>query len=215
MDVPSGIALGDRACYAAPMHTAPVGTLRGTSMMFARPRVLVSCTVLLLAGCTQFLVRSRQDPAVSFAPLRTFAWLPKADAEPADQNVQHRGFDRRIRADVERALGEKGYAPAAQGAAADFLLNYRVTSSPTTATRGNGSLGGWGGYWIGWPGWEAAYTESYDQGAFFIAALDPKTKHMTWLGVAEARLLPHISYDRSLERIDDAVGKILKDFTQR
>jgi hypothetical protein len=183
-------------------------------MTSARSRLLVSCVALFLVACTQFLVRSRQDPAVSFAPLHTFAWLPKADAEPADQNVQHRGFDRRIRADVERVLGEKGYAPAGTGAA-DFLLNYRVTSSPTTAVRGHGSLGGWGGWWIGWPGWEAAYTESYDQGAFFIAALNPQTKRMTWLGVAEARLLPHISYERSLDRIDDAVGKILADFPKR
>ena len=59
---------------------------------------------------------------------------------------------------------------------------------------------------IGWPGWEGAYTENFDQGALFIAALDPTSKHMTWLGVAQARLLPHISYDRSLGRIDDAVA---------
>ena len=45
--------------------------------------------------------------------------------------------------------------------------------------------------------------------------LNPETKRMTWLGVAEARLLPHISYDRSLERIDDAVEKILEDFPRR
>jgi hypothetical protein len=179
--------------------------------MTVRHRLAATWAALVLVGCTQFLVRSHRDPAVSFANLRTYAWLPKDQAEPADQNVQHRGFDRRIRADVERALQEKGYAPAS-GGDADFLLNYRVTSTPTEAMRGTRSVGGWGGWWIGWPGWEGAYTENFDQGALFIAALDPQSKHMTWLGVAQARLLPHISYDRSLGRIDDAVQKILEDF---
>lgn len=181
-------------------------------------RLVLICLTVLTSACTQFKVRSHRDPAVAFDSLRTFAWLPKADAEPADQNVQHRGFDRRIRADVERALREKGYEPAA-GGAADFLLNYRVTSTPTSATRGYGrgygSVGGWGGWWMGWPGWEGAYTENFDQGALFIAALDPATKHMTWLGVAQARLLPHISYERSLDRIDDAVEQILEGFPAR
>jgi hypothetical protein len=49
----------------------------------------------------------------------------------------------------------------------------------------------------------------------FIAALDPKTKRMLWLGVAAARLLPHISYERSLNRIDDAAEQILKSFPTR
>jgi hypothetical protein len=100
-------------------------------------------------------------------------------------------------------LRAKGYAPADRERA-DFLLNYRVGSTPTSAAGGTRSVGR-GGWWVGWAGWEGRYTEDFDQGALFIAALDPKIQHMIWLGVAEARLLPHISYDRSLGRIDDAV----------
>jgi hypothetical protein len=111
-------------------------------------------------------------------------------------------------------LREKGYTPAGD-APADFLLNYRVSSTPTSSMRGAHSVAGWGGWWMGWPGWEGAYTENYDQGSLFIASLDPTTRRMTWLGVAQARLLPHISYDRSLERIDAAVAKILADFPSR
>ena len=176
---------------------------------------LVACALALaLAACSQFAVRSRHDPGVGFSSLRTFAWLPKSQAEPADQTTQHRGFDRQIRADVERELLAKGYQPAADGTA-DFLLNYRVTSTPTTSMRGEASIGGWGGWWVGWPGWEAHYTENYDQGALYIAALDPHTKRMIWVGVAQARLLPHISYQRSLGRIDEAVQQILERFPKR
>jgi hypothetical protein len=183
-------------------------------MPFARYRFVVPCVALLMAACSQFAVRSRQDPGIAFTSLRTFAWLPRSEAEPADQNVQHRGFDRRIRATVEHELRQKGFEPAGEGVA-NFLLNYRITSSATSSVRGASSVAGWGGWWMGWPGWEGAYTENYDRGAFFIAALDPKTKRMTWLGVAEARLLPHISYERSLERIDDAVEDILESFPRR
>jgi hypothetical protein len=177
---------------------------------------LVACGLaLVLAACSQFQVHSRQDPRVGFSELRTFAWLPKTQAEPADQSVQHRGFDRQIRRDVENELLAKGYTRANDLPEADFLLNYRVSSTPTTGMRGDASLGGWGGWWVGWPGWEAHYTENYDQGALYIAALDPKTKHMIWVGVAQARLLPHISYERSLKRIDEAVKQVLEKFPRR
>jgi hypothetical protein len=184
------------------------------AMTSTRVRLFLTCLAVALAGCSQFKVQSKQDPHVGFGSLRSFAWLPKSEAEPADQDVQHRGFDRQIRADVDKALRDKGYVPAADGKA-DFLLNYRVSSTPTTAMRGTPSVGGWGGWWMGWPGWEGAYTENYDQGALFIAALDPATKRMIWLGVARARLLPHISYDRTLGRIDDAVEQILASFPRR
>lgn len=177
-------------------------------------RRLIPCLALALAACSQFHVRSRQDPAVAFGSLRTFAWLPKHEAAPADQDVQDRSFDRRIRAAVDRQLREKGYEPATDGDP-DFLLNYRVASTPSTSMRGDPSLGGWGGWWIGWPGWEGFSTEGYDEGALFIAALDPETRHLIWVGVAQARLLPHVSYERTLDRIDDAVEHILESFPRR
>src|SRR5262245_48927717 len=94
-------------------------------MPSTRVRAVAMSLAVLLAGCSQFKVQSKQDPSVSFVSMGTFAWLPKTEAEPADQSVQHRGFDRQIRADVDKALREKGYVPATDGHA-DFLLNYRV-----------------------------------------------------------------------------------------
>lgn len=55
-------------------------------------------------------------------------------------------------------------------------------------------------------------TDDFDEGALFIAVLDPKSQHMIWVGVAEARLLPNLSYERTLGRIDDAVSQILERF---
>jgi Domain of unknown function (DUF4136) len=174
-----------------------------------RPALLL---VLALAGCTQFPVRARHDPNADFTRLHTYGWLPLSEAEPADQRVLDRAIDARIRVAVDRELGAKGFRSAA-GAAPDFLLNYRIASSPASDLHGNPRVA-WGGWWAGWAGSSAAY-ESYDNGAFFIAVIDPQTKRMIWVGAAEARLLPHISLERQLGRVDAAVHRILERFPPR
>ena len=176
-----------------------------------RPALLL-VFVLALAGCTKFPVRAQHDPNADFTRLHTYGWLPLSEADPADQRVLDRAIDARIRVAVDRELGAKGFRSAA-GAAPDFLLNYRIASRPASDLHGEpGAV--WGGWWTGWAGSPPAY-ESYDTGAFFIAVINPETKRMTWVGVAEARLLPHISLERRLARVDAAVHRILERFPPR
>jgi hypothetical protein len=162
-----------------------------------------------LQGCTQFDVRSRQDPNVEFGRLRRYAWLPASEAEPADQRVNDRAIDARIRAAMERELRAKGYV-AAGSEPADFLLNYRVSTSPNDVLVRNRR-----GYvvdlWYGWPGAEAVY-DNHDVGTLYLAALDRETKRLIWVGAAQARLLPHISYEKRVKRVDAAVKKTMKSF---
>jgi len=164
---------------------------------------------LLASGCTQFDVRSRQDPNVDFGHLRRYAWLPASEAEPADQRVNDRAIDARIRAAVDRELRAKGYVAADSGPA-DFLLNYRVSTSPNDVLVRNRP-----GYvidlWYGWPGAQTVY-DNHDVGTLYLAALDRETKRMIWVGAAQARLLPHISYEKRVKRVDAAVKKILTSF---
>ena len=172
--------------------------------------------VFAVAGCSQFTVRTRQDPAEDFAALRTFAWLPVSEAAPADQRVQDRAVAARLRTGVENELRAKGYLPAEDAQPADFLVNWRITSTPTSAVRGDPLYAAWGtGWWTGWEGGAAVYSDSYDTGTLFLAILDPRSKRIVWLGAAEARLLPHISLERRLKRVDAAVGDILADFPTR
>lgn len=171
-----------------------------------RPALLLA---LALAGCTQFAVRARHDANADFTRLRTYGWLPLSEAEPADQRVLDRAIDARIRVAVDRELGAKGFRSAA-GGAPDFLLNYRIASRPASDLHGVA----WGGWWAGWAGSSAVY-ESFDSGAFFIAVIDPQTRRMIWVGAAEARLLPHISLEKRLARVDAAVHRILERFPPR
>jgi hypothetical protein len=174
----------------------------------------VPCLALLLAACSQFVIRSHHDPQADFAALHTFAWLPRDQAAPADQITPNENFDRRIRADVEQDLRAKGFTPAS-GDDPDFLLNWRLSSTPVSAVQGDPSFGGWGGWWMMTPGWQAQYSDNYDEGTLYVAVLDPDSQRMFWLGTAQARLLPSMSFARTIERIDDAVAAILKSFPPR
>ena len=180
-------------------------------MPIARSVRHLACLLVLLPGCSRFMVSSNHDPSANFAALRSFAWLPADQAAPGDQETPNENFDRRIREDVEQDLRAKGYVPAGSGQP-DFLLNYRYTTSPVDAVQGEPSYGGWGEWWLMTPGWEADYSDDYDEGALHIAVLDPVRQRMFWVGVAEARVLPSMSYARTLKRIDEAVAAILKRF---
>lgn len=176
-------------------------------------RTLGLILALFLVGCSQFTVRSSRDPSADFAGLRTYAWLPLDQADFADQRVFDRYIDTRIRKAVDRELGGKGFRPASEGAP-DFYLNYRLSTEAADAVKG-GRRPYYGPGWGAWPAGETLLRENYDAGTLYLAALDPGSKRAIWLGAAQARLLPHISFEKRAKRADDAVHAILADFPRR
>ena len=171
------------------------------------PARLLLLAVVAAAACSQFRERVEYDPGADFARLHTYAWLPLSEVDPADQRVLDRYIDRRIREAVARTLGAKGYAPAG-GGAPDFLLNYRVSSGGRTAA----PLGYYPGSWYVQ---RHAHQETYDEGTLLIDVVDGATRTMIWRGAASTRLLPHISLERRVKRVDAAVAHILADFPPR
>lgn len=175
---------------------------------------LVVLPYLVLTGCSAAIVHSHYDPNADFDALRTYAWLPPDQAAPGDQETPNENFDRRIRADVERDLQAKGYRPAA-GGTPDFLLNYRYSTTAVSALQGDPSYVDWGSWWSVGPGWELESRDDYEEGSLFLAVLDPDRQRMYWLGIAQARIVPTMSYGRTIERIDEAVAEMLKRFPPR
>ncbi len=182
-------------------------------MTSATPRIVLSLLLPILVACSQFGVRSSRDPSADFTRLRTYAWLPRDQADVTDQRVLDRYIDARIRTAVDRELGGKGFRPASAGEP-DFYLNYRLATEPADAVKG-GRRPYYGPGWGAWPGAETLLRESYDAGTLFLGALEPASKRAIWLGSAQARLLPHISLEKRAKRVDDAVHAILADFPQR
>ena len=166
----------------------------------------------LVTGCSRFSVRSTHDPSANFRDLRTYAWLPPEQAAPADQRVQDRYLDRRLRSAVDTELRTKGYAPAEAGQQPDFLLNYRLSTTPASSLHADPDLRFGGTRWMAWPDASAVYSDSYDVGALYIAVIDPRSKRMIWVGVAQARLVPTMSLDRKAKRVDAAAHSILASF---
>ena len=170
--------------------------------------------VFVAVGCSHFNVRTHHDPSADLGRVRTFAWLPPNEADPADQRVLDRAIDRRLRAAVDRELGAKGLKPVAERP--DVLVNYRLSTTPDSDLRGRGygRLGGTPGPWGTWAGGENLYVEHYDAGALYLALVDPTTRRMVWVGAAEARILPHVSLEKTLERVDAAVHAIISRFPE-
>jgi hypothetical protein len=164
----------------------------------------------LLVACSQFRVRSDADPSADFTRLRTYAWLPLDQADPADQRVLDRYLDKRLRTAIDRELGAKGYAPAESGAP-DFLLNYRLSTEPASSLRGSRGMP-YGVGWIGWYGAEAVYVENYDAGTLYIAVIDGRSRRIVWLGAAQSRILSHASLEKRAKRVDAVAHQILAKF---
>ena len=172
----------------------------------SRPVQLLLLAVVA-AACSQFREHVEYDPAADFVRLHTYAWLPLSEVDPADQRVLDPYIDRRIREAVARTLGAKGYAPAG-GGAPDFLLNYRVTSAGRSAAPMGYYPGSW---WVQ----RHAHEDTYDEGMLLLDVVDGATRTMIWRGSASARLLPHISLERRVKRVDAAVAHILAGFPPR
>jgi hypothetical protein len=168
-----------------------------------------------LAGCSRFAVRSVHDAGADLRSLRTYAWLPPEQAAPADQRVQDRYLDRRLRTAVGTELRAKGIVPAAPGQQPDVLLNYRLSTSPATSLRVDPDIRFGGSAWLAWPDASALTSQTYDEGALYIAMLDPPSRRMIWVGVAEARIEPTMSLDRKAKRVDAAARSILAGFPPR
>ena len=178
-----------------------------------QPRwALLLLGAILLIGCSQFRVRSSHDPKTDWSRMRTYAWLPADQAAPADQRVQDRYLDRRLRAAVDTELRAKGDRPADPGEQPDFLLNYRLSTTPGSSMVVDPDMRFGGTAWMAWPDASAVYSQSYDVGTLYIAVIDPRSKRMVWVGAAETRLVPTMSLDRKAKRVDAAVHAILARF---
>src|SRR6185436_5918930 len=88
-------------------------------------RKVIPLVALVAAACTQFTIRTDQNPAEDFARYRTFAWMPIATAPPTDQDTGDRGINNRIYSAVEGELQRRGYTPT-PSAGADLLVTFRL-----------------------------------------------------------------------------------------
>jgi hypothetical protein len=186
-----------------------------------RPASLgITVAAVLLAACSGVRVDTDYDPAVDFAPLRSFAWLEEPlreeprpeNAVPSDPFTRNTLIDKRVRDDIAAQLVSRGYRAAAEGEAPDFLVRYEVVSRQIERDYPVYVGGGYGyGYRHGYYGSGVGYggSTTYDEGTLIIDVIDPASQQIAWRGYGTSQ-----SRDAWMDadRLHTSVSEILKRF---
>lgn len=141
------------------------------------------------------------DPAVDFAPYRTFAWR---EGTPASDPL----IEKRVRVAVERELVAKGFKEVREDP--DLLV---VTHAAVEAERAI-EIGDYA-YWLAYRGWRRAVpSESRMRelapGTVIVDVLDGATEALVWRGVG-TEIVAKKPVRRD-EKIGDAAAKMFRKF---
>jgi hypothetical protein len=179
---------------------------------------------LALVGCSSMDINTGSDPTANFAALRTYDWMERPAAAQQDPRLMDPRFDRHIRDEVDRVLKGKGFKTGGP-ADADFLVGYHLgITSSLEVLRMNEQYGytpglGWHGYLDGGKkfGWGAggvpdSYVRKFNRGSLVIDVVSPGSTNLLWRGSAEAEIHEKRSIDLQLQRVEEAVRKVLKSF---
>lgn len=174
---------------------------------------------LLLAGCSSVDVRRDYDPAIDFASLKTFAWRYEKQPQTGNPQVDNDLTDARVRRAVEAELLSKGFRPVPKDEA-DVLVEYfigfrsRVTGSGGSVSMGLGLGSGAGRY--GGVGLSSGSTiREIDEAVLTIDFRLPADERLIWRGVGSRPTTSSTNPERITNRMNDAVGRILKAFPPR
>jgi hypothetical protein len=177
----------------------------------------LALSLALASGCASPVkVSSDYDPGVDFSALTTWAWAP--DEPRGEGGPGNRLLTDRVTAAVERTLAARGYRQAQ--ASPDFLVAFTfgaqekldVRSSPNTGVYyGGGYRGRRGGVYTGWGG-STVDVKQYTEGTLVIDILEPGGQQLVWRGTGSARIRDEKDPEKRIQRVNDAVDRILAQF---
>lgn len=171
--------------------------------------------IAVLAGCSGISVNADFDPAVNFAALRSYAWLPAGGERRSDDpRLDNSLLNQRIERAIDDALASKGFTKVAVDDA-DFLVTFHINVDQrldvTTIPTAYGYRGRWGG---GFGGMETR-VDQYEQGTLLIDFVDKGKADLLWRGSGQTRLSEHRSPEDREKRVREVVAAILKQFPPR
>ena len=177
----------------------------------------------LMAGCASVSVNTDYDSSADFTGLKTYSWDTHGPSKTGDSRIDGNTLlQGRITNAVDSTLALKGFRKFSSGTP-DFLVNYHVSSKDKTDVESfgpsyyGGSYYG-GGYRGGYAGAHSMYgggvtTFHYTEGTLLIDIIDPTTKHLMWRGTGTKVVDPDASSDKKIQVVNDAVAKILTNFS--
>ena len=150
-------------------------------------------------------VRTNYTPGTDFAKYHTYKWVSIEGGAHPNQIV-----DSEIRQSVDAQLSSKGLTKT-DGEQADLFVGYQVAVDREKQWNAYGMGGGWG---LG-GGMATATSSTIDVGTLVLDMYDSTKKQLVWTGRATHTIDPSKSPEKNQERLDKAMGKMLKDFPPR
>jgi hypothetical protein len=105
---------------------------------FAKGRYALLGAFAVVSSCAPYQVRTDFDREVSFTGKRTFAWMDST--RPRDEQSGNPFLERRVRRSVEKAMNERGLAPA-DANRADLLVTAFVIGPTRQDLRSSRGMG--------------------------------------------------------------------------
>jgi hypothetical protein len=171
------------------------------------------CAALLLPSCTSsgyrdVKITSEYDDHVDFATIRTWDWLPKANAPIQDPRVHDETAHARLRRVIEAELGSRGLRRASS-APPDVWVHHTVwlmarTDLPKVDDPGDARTAGVGA------GGNANPAD--DEGGLLIELLDGRTSKRVWIAQVRAFLTLEVSPEEKERRVRDVVRRMLEHY---
>jgi len=164
---------------------------------------------LAVAACSGISTTSDWDQSYDFSSLSTYAWMEQGLEAGVSEIML-----RRMYVAVDDELAAKGFT-LTEPDQADFLMAYHTGTQDRQQydTYGYGAGGWWGGYWGG--GMTTTTVRTYTEGTLILDMISREENELIWRGSASKTIDEMDSPEQRVKTIQEAVGKLLKDFPPR
>jgi hypothetical protein len=171
-------------------------------------RTLTVAVALTLAGG----IAQAQDVKVDFDKDANFGALKTFNVKVATSWGNPLG-EKRVVGEITQALTEKGWTPAADGAADALVVLHGATEKQKSLnTFYSGGYGGygWRGGWGGGMGTATTTVDEYTVGTLVVDIFDAKSKALVYRGTATDELSN--KPEKNAKKLAKASDKLFKDF---
>lgn len=170
-------------------------------------RFAVASLALAAMGCSGISTSTDYDQSYDFSGVTTYAWMEQGLEGGVSEIML-----RRLRAAVDDDLSAKGLQKVDRPRSADILFAYHTGTQDRQQydTYGYGAGGWWGGYWGG--GMTTTTVRTYSEGTLILDAIDRQSNELVWRGSASKTIDEMDSPEQRVQTVQEAVGKLLKDF---
>jgi hypothetical protein len=174
--------------------------------MYSSPRpgrfALAAAASLVAAACASLTINSFVERGIDFRLYRTYTWGPSETLSTGDPRLDNnRFFHERLQADVEKALGDRGFEKATSRTPPDLTIHYHTSVTQRVDPNGADQKYGY---------CDECEPYVYDAGTLVIDLVDTRTNKVVWRGWAEGSMDGVVDNQKWMEqKVDDAVARIM------